>query len=279
MINTTCRIDTTNLMAAQKILLRHSKRSPARCVNSTAYFVIKDVVEANGGFPVVSQGTIDSDMQVTVTPIVSAGSNGQSNITGNVEKTRAMMIVVARMHPNSKYSMETGNRWPVAMPLTGLGVSRGGGMGPFVPSSLDRMAARLNFWNYVEQVAERMVKARHSSTGFLKKSWIDMKVALAPFAFGNEQSSSVATTDYSEVKPAKEGYAMVTCIVSNTLGVGLKTTHELSEKYNEANHRIAEPRIQDAINREFDKKVKLASSKDWAKDEPELRALGLLVSP
>ena len=130
----------------------------------------------------VSQSTIDSDMQVTVTPIVSAGSKGQTNITSNVEKTRAMMIVVARMHPNSKYSMETGNRWPVAIPMSGLGVSRGSGFGPFMPSPLDRMAAKLNFWNFVEQVAERMVKARHSSTGFLKKSWIDLKVALLPFA-------------------------------------------------------------------------------------------------
>jgi hypothetical protein len=154
-MNLTARVDTTNLMRAQTILLRHSKRSPARCINSTAYFVIKDVVEADGGFPVVSQSTIDSDMQVTVTPIVSAGSKGKNNITFDIERTQAEMIVVSRMSPNSKYSKETGNRWPVAKPSSGLGVSRGSLFGPFRPSPLDRMAAKINFWNYVKAVAER----------------------------------------------------------------------------------------------------------------------------
>jgi hypothetical protein len=275
----TCTVDTSNLMRANMLLMRHSRRSPARCINSTAYHVIKDVVDANGGFPVVAQSTIDTDMHVTVTPVVSAGSRGEVNITGNVEKTRAMMIVVARMHPNSKYSMMTGNRWPLAFPDSQGITFVGGQIGPRSPSPLERMANKINFWNYVEQVAERMVKARHSSTGFLKKSWIDLKVVLLPFAMGRNAVNAAAVTDYAQVEPAKEGYPLSVCTVSNTLGVGLKTTKELSEKYNEANHRIATPRIQAAINREFEKKVKLADSMEWAKDEPELRALGLMVQP
>jgi len=273
----TARVDTSNLMRAQAILLRHSRRSPARCVNSTAYHVIKDVVDAGGGFPVVSQSTIDTDMQVTVTPVVSAGSSGEVNIVGNVEKTRAMMIVVARMHPNSKYSLETGNRWPVPLPDSGLGVSRGASFGPFKPSPLDRMAARINFWNYVEQVAERMVKARHSSTGFLKKSWIDVRQALYPFTKSDSPFGGGIITQFADIKPSKEGSAIAVCQVSNTLGVNYDTTQELADKYNLANHRIAEPRIQAAVNREFDAKMKIAAAKEWAADEPELRALGLLV--
>jgi hypothetical protein len=242
--------------------------------------VIKDVVEADGGFPVVSQSTIDSDMEVTVTPIISSGYKGQTNITGNVEKTAAMMIVVARMSPKSKYSMDTGNRWPVAKLLSGFGVSRGSLFGPFQPSPLDRMAAKLNFWNYVRDIAERMVKARHSSTGFLKHSWIDLKLALLPFATGKGSPfGSGMITNYADVDAAKEGSALAVCRVSNTLGVGYNTTKELSEKYNQANHDIAEPRLRNAINREFESKMRLADSKEWAKDEPELRTLGLLVKP
>ena len=278
-IQTTCAVDTSNLMRANTILVRHSKRSPARCINSTAYHVIKDVVEADGGFPVVAQSTIDTEMQVTVTPIVSTGSKVDVNITGNVEKTAAMMIVVARMHPNSKYSLMTGNRWPVAMPQMQGVTLAGGKFGPRSPSPLERMANKINFWNYVEQVAERMVKARHSSTGFLKKSWIDLKVAILPFAKGENPFGGGMIARYADVKPAQEGYALSVCTISNTLGVSYETTKELSEKYNEANHRVATPRIQAAINREFDKKVKLASQQEWAKDEPELRALGLLVQP
>ena len=48
-MNLTATFDTQNLNRAQSILLRHSRRSPARCINSTAYHVIKDVVEAGGG--------------------------------------------------------------------------------------------------------------------------------------------------------------------------------------------------------------------------------------
>jgi hypothetical protein len=131
----------------------------------------------------------------------------------------------------------------------------------------------------VEQIAERMIRARHSSTGFLKKSWIDLKVSILPFALGKEVSSTSVITDYSEVNPAKEGSAVSVCKVSNTLGVGNRTTKELSEKYNAANHRVSEPRIRDAINREFDKKMALAAKQEWAKDEPELRVLGFNVMP
>lgn len=135
------------------------------------------------------------------------------------------------------------------------------------------------FWGWVKQVAERMIRARHSSTGFLKKSWIDLKVSILPFALGKSQSSALISTDYSEVDPAKEGYALAVCRVSNNLGVGKKTTKELSEKYNQANHDIAEPRIQLAINREFNKKMALAAKQEWVNDEPELKLLGLQVSP
>jgi hypothetical protein len=267
-------------MKAQMILMRHSKRSPARCINSTAYHVIKDVVESNGGFPVVSQGTIDSDMQVTSTPKVSTRGprKGQALASGAADvevpdMSVAMKIVIARMNPASKYSLSTGNRWPVATQGGWHAMIRG-----FAKAYGSQNAFAMAM-DVIRPIAERMVKARHSSTGFLKKSWIDLKVSILPFAMGNSVSSAMIATDYSEVTPAKEGNPMAVCTVSNTLGVGNRTTRELSEKYNEANHRIAEPRIQAAINREFDKKVKMADAQEWARDEPELRVLGLLVKP
>lgn len=278
----TCKVDASNLMAAQKILIRHSKRSPARCINSTAYHVIKDVVEANGGFPVVAQSRIDSDMQVAVTPIVSTRGPRKGlplkDGTSDVEvpdMSAAMLIVIARMNPNSKYSLSTGNRWPVATQGGWHAMIRG-----FAKAygSQNAMAMAMDA---IRPIAERMVKARHSSTGFLKKSWIDLKVALLPFAMGqtNPFGGSGMISKYSDISPAKEGSSMAVCRVSNTLGVSYETTAELSEKYNEANHRIAEPRIQEAINREFQKKVELAEKQEWARDEPELRMLGMLVKP
>ena len=269
-------------MRAQTILLRHSTRSPARCINSTAYHVIKDVVEADGGFPVVSQSTIDSDMEVTSTPILSTrgSSRGKPLASGasDIEvpdMSVAMKIVIARMNPQSAYSLSTGNRWPVATQGGWHAMIRGFGK---AYGSQNAMAMAMDA---IRQIAERMVKARHSSTGFLKKSWIDLKVALIPFAMGQANSfgGGGMMTNYSDVSPAKEGSALAVCRVSNTLGTGYETTKELSEKYNEANHRIAEPRLQAAINRELKSKVDLADKQEWAKSEPELRALGLLVKP
>jgi len=278
----TATVDTSNLMRAQMILMRHSKRSPARCINSTAYHVIKDVVEADGGFPVVSQATIDSDMEVTVTPILSTRgtSRGQPLKSGATEMeipdmSAAMAITIARMNPQSKYSLSTGNRWPVATQggwhTMIKGFARAYGAQNAYAMALDA----------IRPIAERMVRARHSSTGFLKKSWIDLKVALIPFAMGrNESPAAIVTGDwYNEVDPAKEGNPLAVCRVSNTLGTGYRTTKELSEKYNRANHDISEPRIRNAINREFDSKMALAAKAEWAKDEPELRVLGLLVNP
>jgi len=282
----TCRLDMTNLNRVQTILLRHTKRSPARCVNSTAYHVIKDVVEADGGFPVVSQSTIDSDMNVISSPgVLKSGqlstAKGRRNEVITFQNrmpdaedasavNTAMRIVLARMHPNSKFSIETGNRWGIpasSIPSFGRGSGRSG------------MDSSTLFWAWVKRIAEKMVRARHSSTGFLKKSWIDLKVSILPFALGRGVSSAPVLTEYSEVKPAQEGGALAVCQVSNTLGVGLRTTRELSEKYNQANHRIAGPRLQNAIDREFDKKMKVAAAKEWANDEPELRALGMVVNP
>jgi hypothetical protein len=185
-----------------------------------------------------------------------------------------MRIVLARMHPNSKFSMMTGNRWGIpadAVPDFNRGRGRGSGT--------DSQAL---FWAWVKQVAERMVKARHSSKGFLKRTWIEVRQAMLPMTRvgkGKITPTTTISTDYAEIQPAKEGNPLAVCIVSNTLGTGQKTTDQLSEKYNEANHRKAEPRIAAGVNREFEAKVRYADQQAWAEDEPELKVLGLLVQP
>ena len=242
--------------------------------------MIDDVIEADGGFPVVSQSTIDSDMQVTSTPILSTrGSRkGLPLKDGSTElevpdMSAAMKIVIARMNPQSKYSLSTGNRWPVATQGGWHAMISGFGKAYGVENAF-AMAL-----DAIRPIAERMVRARHSSPGFLKHSWIDLRVSIVPFIKNKSVSSATVITDYSEVEPAKEGYPLAVCRVSNTLGVGAKTTKELSEKYNQANHDIAEPRLRNAINREFQGKMEYADKQEWAKDEPELRTLGLLVQP
>jgi hypothetical protein len=281
-MNLTARVDTSNLMRAQMVLLRHSNTSPARAINKTAYYVINDVIEADGGFPVVSQSTIDSNMQVTSTPKLSTRGprkglplkDGSSDLEVP-DMSAAMKIVIARMNPQSKYSLSTGNRWPVATQGGWHAMIRG-----FAKAYGSQNAYAMAL-DAIRPIAERMVRARHSSTGFLKKSWIDLRMALFPYSKGqnNPFGGGGMITNYADISPAKEGYPLAVCRVSNMLGTSYETTKELSEKYNQANHDIAEPRLRASINREFQGKMEYADKQEWAKDEPELRALGLLVKP
>ena len=282
-MNVTCQLDMRNLANAMKILMQHSNRSPARCINSTAYHVIKDVVEYSGGFPVVAQSTIDADMEVTVTPklAVSGARKGKPLRSGasDIEvpnKSAAMMIVIARMNPLSRYSIETGNRWPVATP----GGKGSRAMIQGFAKAYGSENAMSMFYDEIRDRAKRMVRTRHSSTGFLKLSWIQLKTLLLPYALGQANVRVSATAnDYSMIEPAKNGNLAV-CTVSNVLGVNMgmgKTTKELAEKYNAANHRIGTERLRAAINREFDSKMRLIEKKGLMEEMAALQSCGMLV--
>lgn len=107
--------------------------------------------------PAAEISRIDSELEVAVTPVLSTrGKNkglplksGKKSVAVP-DASAAMMIAIARLHPNSKYSQMTGNRWPVAMPNT---------------------EGREEFFDAMARVAARMVSARHSSTHFLQTGW------------------------------------------------------------------------------------------------------------
>jgi hypothetical protein len=282
-MNVTCQLDMRNLANAHKILMRHTSKSPGRCINSTAYHVIKDVVEYGGGFPVVAQSTIDADMEVTVTPkLVTTGPRAGKPLKSGAtdievpDFSAAMLIVIARMNPLSKYSLSTGNRWPVPTP-GGKGAKA---MIQGFAKAYGSQNAMAMFFDAIRDTAERMVRARHSSTGFLKHSWTELKGLLAPYATGKAGiRASVTDADFAEIGPAKEGNLAV-CTVSNTLGVNpgaSRTAKELAEKYNAANHRIGVTRLRDAINREFESKMRLIEKKGLSEEMAALQACGMLV--
>jgi len=67
------------------------------------------------------------------------------------------MIVIASMWPNSKFNRLTGHVWQRQM----LAPRAAGAKGMYGTATID-------FWTRIEQIAVRMVKARHSSSGFFK---------------------------------------------------------------------------------------------------------------
>lgn len=148
-------VDTTSLNRALFLAARTSTRDFRNIIDSTGFFI---AVKAQLYTPAVDQETINSELDVTTFPAIL--ESGKRSTAKNKQNSSIMlpvgrgslaeMIVVARMHPGSKYSMMTDNRWPVTMPRT-EGIA--------------------NFWFAVQEIAEKMIKARHSSTAWFKAGW------------------------------------------------------------------------------------------------------------
>jgi len=279
-----CTLDTRNLSQAQAILMRYSKNVPAQSINKTALFVIRD---AQARTPVVSQGRINTDMNVVTSPAVlnsgklSKDKKKQNDVVTFLNRTptvedvsainTAQRIVLARMHPGSRFNIETGSRWALTPPDVGRGRQRASDSGTL-------------FWAWVKQAAERMVRSRHSSTGFLKHSWTSILDQLLPHVptrfragFTMPERDLHAGLNSGTVVPAQPGSSVCRCVVSNTLGMA-PATAALGFKYNAAIHTILQPILQSSIDREFQTKMEYAAKQGWIDESAALKVLGINVS-
>jgi hypothetical protein len=261
-IPTLNRLDTTNLNKAMAIFRRFGRSAPSLMVNRTAMFV---VYETQKNTPFVELGRISSDMQVSVVPVVPTRGvkKGTTQVVMNEKVTMAMKIVLARMHPNSKYNQMTGNRWLIDKPQVG-GSNAG--------------ARYWSFWNFVEQAAERMVRARRSSTHFLKSSWtpilMKLKIATKSKISIEKFDTNKKVLMTGEVELAQPGTFHPVCKISNTLGMNWPNAI-LGKKYNDAAHRILEPIMQRAIDKEAVTKLQKAFREGWIDQANLVRQFGL----
>ncbi len=121
----------------------------------------------------------------------------------------------------------------------------------------------------------------------MKHSWAAIIQKLIPyggkaggmgsFASAGDFSDMKAVLLTGEVQPAMPGRAQVFCRCDNTMGMN-NNNSVLGEKYNEAAHRVLEKPLADAIQIEFEGKLAYANQQEWAALEPELKALGVMVS-
>lgn len=273
----TTKIDSTNLNQGLRLLQQgYTRRTPAIAVNTAGYMVARRTLWA---MPSTPMAKIDTELGVTVTPIVPTHGvrKGSTNITMNSnsfdkEKNLAMMIVVSRMHqpgisrasgkPN--FNLLTGNYWAIGMPATS-----------------DSAA----FWNWVEDAAERMVRARHSSTSFLKSCWIPAIKALEPYAAKSAGGGTAPLpppsmkyiADSGYAKPAQIGQTQAMCEIGNSAGVGGKNS-VLNQKHNDALWRVAVPVLQRAINDEAQSIMQHVADIEWKRDQAKLARSGLLLT-
>ena len=206
---------------------------------------------------------IDQNMSAVTTPVLSTRGarkglplrSGKNNVAVT-EGGIATRIVLARMNPNSRYNRLTGSYWAINRATFSPGEGVAG------------------FLRKVYNTAVRMVKARHSSTHYLKTGWISGIRMLQESGL----ISRSATRGLGVRPPAKRaktiedaGYAIAAreglttrCEVGNRIGLG-GSNAVLSEKHNRALHQYGGPALERAKVQEFDQTVTYVL-KEMAKD-------------
>jgi len=228
----------------------YNRRSPAVAANTAAYRI---TCAAFAFTPAATMAKIDANMSAVTTPVLSTRGKRKGlplrsgkNTVAVTEGGPATRIVLARMHPGSRYNRLTGSYWAINRAQFSPGQGEAG------------------FWRKVYDTAVRMVKARHSSTHYLKTGWIPGIRLLqesglisrsATRGLGvrppNARAKNIADAGYAH--PAHEG-VRTRCEVGNLIGFGGKNA-VLNEKHNRALHQYGGPALQRAIAQEFDQTV------------------------
>jgi hypothetical protein len=167
--------------------------------------------------------------------------NGKTEIhVGALQWTEGMMIALARTNPNSPYSRETGNRWPLAY---------AGGLRGF-----DR-------WWFFKQAAERMQSSRHSSTHFLQHGWAPALKRLwsDPAYYAGRSRVNIRgqalINEGNSLSPDHLGQAVIeltgdSCVVMAENAVGQDGNEVLDAKHRAALIREGTPPLQQAVYKE-----------------------------
>jgi hypothetical protein len=156
------KLDTSSLDRAMDLAESWSESTPAFLVIRTAQRITSKLKEYT---PFVSQETIDTELEVVFAPgkTPTGRLSKQKKYTvpmfgaeqdAGSGRSLAYMIQLARMAPGSEYNRLTNNRWRLP---AGFEMLKG----------MDK-AGRTTV---LQALADRMLKARHSSTHFLVAGW------------------------------------------------------------------------------------------------------------
>ena len=259
-------------MAAQRIIAQHIKTAPTESLPRAVAFVVKDAKDRT---PVTPVSRIDTELQVKTTPIlVTRGSrtgvprkDKKSTIEVGDRDTLAIKIQLARLNPYSNYNILTDRRYALSRSSFSPGMGAGG------------------FWSKLQIVAQRMVKRRHSSSGFFKISWNAVLGALAPLVpsqyrgavetWSGKEGRKVSASLGSAQMSGKDT-SRVSIKIDNLVGMDPKYP-TISEIRNMEAHRTLGPALQRAIDANFIKQMDLIAKKGWRDKAPQLRGLGVMV--
>ena len=157
------RLETAPLERAMDMAEEWSESSPSFLAARTAQRIASKAAKYT---PFVTQETIDTELAVTYSPgktptgrLSKQKKNrvlkfGFAENEDRFDEPLAYLIQLARMAPGSNYNATTNNRWRLP---AGFEMLKG-------LDAAGRMAV-------LQELATRMVKARHSSTHFLVSGW------------------------------------------------------------------------------------------------------------
>lgn len=251
------QVNASRVLRAIQLTQASSQQSLRNLLVNTAFYTAKYAYEMT---PVVSRSRIDSDMQVNITQYTNAKRNRVSkakkttpytkvtSTTGSNKAPLAVLIVMARTRKDSPYSIATGNRWPLQLSRLPTG-----------PGSAAARQQMIGDW------VTRMVRARHSSTGFLRMGWQDCLNRIKRLPGGRNYAnvidiSATVTPGRNKLKSdlgtaSAGGGALTPWVrIENTVGtnLGRGSTPELQRKYQAVLHTLGAKILNQALNAQAD---------------------------
>lgn len=162
---TTIRLNKSKFSPGLQLLINSSRRMPAELLNRALYHTAN---RARKAMPVVTAAQIEAEMNAVGFVRNPDDKNWRKTNQEQRHLTAAERIVLARMHPKSRYNQRTGGVYRLDKPIFSS-PSPGGG-GTLTGRGRYQLGAqnRLRFWAWVEERASIMTKARKSSSGFYK---------------------------------------------------------------------------------------------------------------
>jgi hypothetical protein len=267
------RLDTSKFMEGFQLLRKRSKTAAQPALARAIGFVLE---EAKRKTEPTSLGRIDMELEVSTIPVLVTRGE-RAGLPRRDKKTAVEIsqgglgwkIMLARLNRYSNYNILTDMRFALDRKTFSPGMGRAG------------------FLAKLELYEQRMVKSRHSSTGFFKISWNAVIAALIQYMPEGYRGHFMAvagsgkdmTLEFMEIGSAESsGKDTLTPVITIQNKVGLDAQFPtINAIRNMEANRILRPILQRAIDKEFQSQCQVAFERGLL-DEPGLEALGFVIS-
>lgn len=246
-------VDTSGLRAVIPDLVDYGRRTTAeQCVTSLG-MILQD---AQNSTKAVGIEEMDAELDYIPAEIkLYTDSNGKTHTKENTANlTEGELIVMARSRPDSNYNQITGGRWRLQKPLLTVG--------KFIKAYGDAGMIKDILFHWIQDKAEQMKRARHSSGHFLQAGYIEARnLCVSSPLFKNRfraRSMADSTNSLNTINPNNLGELKMTSVGQTFQVVGENNVGDragqgspiLDAKHRDALLTHSLPKAQEAVDRE-----------------------------